>query len=553
MSEKSERLFQAMSDIGADKIDEAAEPHIPKKTFHWKRWTALAAALALVVGVGSYLLPRMGGGAANGGASGSGTDGASTFMSYAGPVFPLTLKEENAAVTAERNITLDFQPWVRVWRSNEEEAASLQELTEAERQEVLKDYNEWYPEGGYWRSSSDILVTDSYVLTNGADVDQRLTVLYPFVSSLGELSKDTPVLTANGGKLETVLHAGGYSGDFQGAWENYQETGENPGTLNLDQLNSWEEYKALLLDGTYQAKALGDYPDLTGVPVVVYKFTDALGPEADESKGIPNPSIRVTFNMDYHKTAVLSYGFHSMSRDEENHFMGQGFSIREEQNRRYDEPYYLIVLGEDVQNLEYRGYATGGWDTQKTVEAGVTVQRYETDLDTVLREVAQIMYRDYRGERETGGGVDFEMYYGLLCEYLTSYGLLSEQPAQRYDTGWLWDNDVAGVDRVFYLEAEVTVPAGQSVKLTAEMTKEPSYDFCCAHTENQGLCGYDLVTRLGSNLACTAQTATLEDRGQIGIVRQNFGFDLGSGIKTVTLDPDREHYYLEIRRLEESE
>ena len=85
------------------------------------------------------------------------------------------------------------------------------------------------------------------------------------------------------------------------------------------------------------------------------------------------------------------------------------------------------------------------------------------------------------------------------------------------------------------------------------MTKEPSYDFYCAHTENQGVCGYDLVTKLGSNLACTAQTATLEDRGQIEIVRQNFGFDLENGIKTVALDPDQEHYYLEVNKLKESE
>ena len=129
--------------------------------------------------------------------------------------------------------------------------------------------------------------------------------------------------------------------------------------------------------------------------------------------------------------------------------------------------------------------------------------------------------------------------------------MVSEEPAQRYDTGWLWDNDVANVDRVFYLEAEITVPAGQSITLTAEMTKEASFDFYCARTENQGVCGYDLVTNLGSNLACTAQTATLQDWGQIEIVRQNFGFDVEKGLKTVPLYPEQEHYYLEVRRLEE--
>ena len=59
--------------------------------------------------------------------------------------------------------------------------------------------------------------------------------------------------------------------------------------------------------------------------------------------------------------------------------------------------------------------------------------------------------------------------------------------------------------------------------------------------------GYDTVTELGSNLTCTGQRATIEDRGLIEIVRQNFGFALENGIKTVDLDPAQEHYYLEVR------
>ena len=101
--------------------------------------------------------------------------------------------------------------------------------------------------------------------------------------------------------------------------------------------------------------------------------------------------------------------------------------------------------------------------------------------------------------------------------------------------------------RVCWLEGEITVPAGETVRLTAAMTKAGSYDFDCSGTDNVGVYGYDLVTRLGSNLACSAQTATLEDRGQIEIVRQNFGFDLEQGITTVTLDQVEEHYYLEVR------
>lgn len=552
MSEKSERLFQAMNDIGTEKIDEAAEQPRAKKQRPWMGWTALAAALALVVGLGGYLLPRMGGCSGNSGAGVSGAGGASTFLSYAGPVFPLTLKEENSAITAVRDITLDFAPWVPVWVSNEEHAASRTDLTQAERQQVLDDYNEWYPEGGYSKRSNDIIITDSFVLTNNSDSDQTVNVLYPFVSSLQELTENRPSFTQNRQGLETMVRAGGYAGGFQGV---VGADGPSQEQLNLDPPAGWEGYQALLSDGSYLEQALGSYPDMTGISVTVYKFTNAWGPE--ESDDTPNPSIRVTFGLDYGETTVLSYGFHSMSRDEEGGQMGQGFSILEPGEYGYAAPYYLIVLGDDIRDMKIQGFDTGGWDTEKQVEAGVEVERFETNLDAILHTVAGMMFQTWQHNRAVDDlrmvGVEYEMYYGLLCEYLTAYGVLSDQPTARYDTGWLEELDFDSVDRVFYLEAEVTVPAGGSVTVAAEMTKPASYDFHCANTENQGVYGYDLVTRLGSNLNCKDQTATLEDRGQIEIVRQNFGFDLEEGVKTAPLDAEKEHYYLEAKRVENKE
>ena len=141
----------------------------------------------------------------------------------------------------------------------------------------------------------------------------------------------------------------------------------------------------------------------------------------------------------------------------------------------------------------------------------------------------------------------YELYCGLAFDYYLTYGALADEPMERYDDSML-NTEFVQVDRVFYLTGELTIPAGGSVTLTAHMTKEASYDHYCAHTENQGVYGYDLVTQLGSNLTCTSQTATLEDRGFIEIVRQNFGFDLDNRVNTVTLDPAQEHYYMEVRR-----
>jgi hypothetical protein len=348
-------------------------------------------------------------------------------------------------------------------------------------------------------------------------------------------------LTLDGTELETELHAGSYSGGFQGA------IGGEDGSLNLDQLTSWEQYKALLSDGTYLTRALGEYPDLTGVSVTVYEFTDPWWSVTGDDEEPVNPTIQADYTMDYDKTVVLSYGFNGMDQDVENQRQGQEFSIREPSALDYGEPYYLIVIGEDIQDLTTQGL--GYWENGKTgtIEAGVTVTRYESDLDTALRRVAELMYQDF-SEDETSESVDFELYYGTFCDYLITVGPLAEDGAERYDTGWLWEMEFDGVDRVFYLEAEVTIPAGGSVTLSAQLQKNSSFDFYCAGTENRGVYGYDLVTELGSNLNCTEQRTTILDRGQIEIVRQNFGFDLDNGVTTVTLDPEVEHYYLEVNR-----
>ena len=62
MSERSERLFEALGEISEEKIDEAS-PEGRTSRFQWRRWGVLAAALVLVIGAGSYVLPRLGGNA----------------------------------------------------------------------------------------------------------------------------------------------------------------------------------------------------------------------------------------------------------------------------------------------------------------------------------------------------------------------------------------------------------------------------------------------------------------------------------------------------------
>ena len=243
-------------------------------------------------------------------------------------------------------------------------------------------------------------------------------------------------------------------------------------------------------------RALGDFVNLSDIPVTVYEFSDAWGTPENDKAGVTNPTIRVMFDLDYEKTQVLSYGFNGSLWDGENGIMGK--------------EYYIIVVGEDIQNVEYKGYVTGGWNTEKTIDAGMTISRRESSLEEALRVVAESGYRTAfeMGYFESDYDYGFELYFGLLKEHLMAYSSLSGNGVQRYEDGAIENMDVIGVSRVFWLEAEVTIPAGSYATVEAVSEKEPSYDFYCSNTANKKISGYDMVTGLGSNLIFTKQTAS---------------------------------------------
>lgn len=495
----------------------------------FRPWMGVCACLAVALLVGGGLLVSL---PMGGTAGGSGHDGASTFMSYAGPIFPLTLGEGNDNITAQRHITLDFSPWEPEWVSNEEEVSAMEGLTKEERQDALKQMNEWFTDGGYYRSYDHILVTDSYTLTNSSSTEQSIAIYYPFAASLEDLSNLQPTLALDGTDLDTELVVGGTGDKYQA--------------------ESWEDYQAQLTDGTYLERALGTLPDASAIPVIVYELTDPYGPEASEE--IPNPSIRVNMELDYNQTAILSYGFQGGSYDREAGTMIQDFSIPEAWSSDYGDSRYLLVIGLDVTALTTEGRITGGFDSDTPVleDWGVNVERYESDLDTMLRTIladALEQRMDANNIRYTG--LDFEVCYRAILDRFYQSGL-PENLSGWYGTGCIEDfvSESFHMERVNWVKAQITIPAGGSITVDACFTKPGSYDYACTNTKNKNVYGYDLVTQLGSNLTCTEQAATLEDRGLIEIVRQNFGFDVENGIKTVTLDSKEAHYYLEVRRLQ---
>lgn len=516
---KREDLFEAIGSADDELLMRSDTPVVQKKmtTRRTKnaprRGIALAACFCLVCGslFGLFRLGLFEGS----GSGGSGHDkGSTTFMSYAGPVFPLTTAEPTNELHADRAITMDFEPWID--------------------------------------APNDIRVIDNYVLTNTSSEDQTVDLLYPFVANLIYLGQNLPQLTVDGAEIPFApsnLVFGEFSGGFVPAYGSPDDSE----LMNLESPNSWEAYKSLLSDGRYLVHALDgfDYPQLNET-VVVYRFTDEYAPKSTDS--MPNPTVRAIFTMDYDKTKILTYGFNQGLYDQENKIRGIGYSLQQPDARQKDWPTFIAILGEDIGDIALSYYVTGGWDTKETLDdgsAGVTVTRQEMLLGDILLEAAKASWTTFQDNMDTSYSIygesplTFEQYYGLYCDYLFDY-VLSEAIA-RYDSGSLQELDVESASRVCYLKHEITIPAGGSIELSFDMTKEASFDYTCAHTENRGIAGYDVTTKLGSTLSIRKATATLLDRGLIEITNQNFGFNLDTGLTTVPID-DEEHYYLEVRK-----
>lgn len=533
MTVRSERLFRILGLVDDGLVEEAASPAVSRRRSP-RQILGLAACLVLVCGLGLFWFRGDGamnnapsGGADSGGmvSEGGGTDGTATgsgsgghnegtvFMSYAGPVFPLTALEEESGLTAERALTWDFAPGA---------------------------YDDGTPR--QWGAE----VTDRYVLSNPGSENVTVTALYPFAGNFDSLTRVRPKVSVDGEEAETTLYAGPYAGGFASA---YGEEDPDHDTLNLAGLNSWEEYRSLLEDGAYLDETLEAYPALD-IPVTVYRFSDFGAPHAQ----YPAATQAVTFIIDPEATEILSYGFNGMSWDEETGWRRYSYFVPDGV-RREPETKALVVLGADIGDYVLQGYENGGCDVGEEI-GGVScaVTREETTLDAVLDDLC----REYKFFYTQGRAVDqesafdavsFAMYRGAVSQLLNQYGILSGRPKDRYADGRLDDilSETLFHQRVLYLEFPVTVPAGGSATVECRMWKEPSYDFQCSGSENAGLQGYDLVTRLGSTLDFTRQTAAVKNTEGIEIVRQNLGFDLEGGITSAELDPAEEHCYLEVR------
>lgn len=483
---REQKLFDAITLIRDDLVEDAQEMRRKSTRPTWKALAAAACAV-LAIGVGGVLVwSNLGGSSGSGNA---GNAGGGTFMSYAGPVLPLTLTEDVQGITAERTVTYDFslpsEDSVRVWGSD---------------------------------------VEDSYTLTNHTAEEQTVAALYPFVSSFHDLDTLTPAVTVDGAAVQPILLTGGSSGSSA--------------------LHSWEDYKSLMADGDYQADALSPAPSLDQA-VTVYEFSDFDAPWEE----LAAVHQAISFHIDQAKTVVLTYGFEGGAWDGESN-LRLSYSVPDSSTGR-SERKLLIVLGEDIGTYILQGYQNGACEPGEELDGvSATVTRYEAALPGLMDDLVADFFSQYGNGMGLPAGVSTEMFSGVLYQFLTQRGILDNQRGALQEGLESFFNEVFTNQRVLYLEFPVTTPPRGSAAVTASLRKSPSYDYVGSGSKKASVQGYDLAARLGSVLMFDSLTARLTNTDRIKIVEQNFGFNLPDGVSEVTLDPSVERYYLEIRPLE---
>lgn len=511
---REKRLFQLM-ELAADEFILEAEREFPvtagkkPKKSYWHIWAAAAATICLVAGALALVRGGLQLGRGDSTSNGQTVTGAghgeesSEFMSYAGPVLPLTLSE-GSGISATRDITFVFP---------------------GENGEQVK-------------------VRDTYVLTNESEEAVTVTGYYPYAGNFWEIRQVRPGVTVNGRTVETRIRTGEGSSQTSGGQNSQADT-----AASEEKLLRWQDYHKLLGDGSYLDTALAETP-VFHQPVVVYEFSDFQAPLEE----YPAATQAVSFGKDRGQRRIFTYGFDGYEwREEEGMYR---YSYFVPGAYRADAKKLLIVMGEDLQDYTLMGYEDGGCEEGEELAAvSCTVTRRESTLGDVISEVLpEMVLSNWEAFGEELNAVSAQAVESLSEEvvkkYMSRYGDFMDLRPEEFFLGGLEElfQAALGQKRVFYEEFSLTIPAGGSTVVQAVMCKWPSFDYYCGQSENVGVRGYDMLTGAGSELVITDTRASLEHTDEIELVRQNFGFDLEAGVNSVALDLSEEHYFMEVRR-----
>lgn len=437
----------------------------------WQTILILLGAAALWIGFNMLINT-------DGGKSGS-------YFRYAGPVLPLTAVSGGKELEVQRHVDFDFST-----------------------------YEHFVPSP---IADGEILVTDTYQLTNPSEKPLTLQLAYPYEGQLKEEGRYIPAITVEGREPEVKTYS-----LTNEAWE-------------TDGINDFEEYKAWMTAADQLALAMEDAPE-ADIPVKVYHFTDIT---YHGDTGYPYIFLTVDFTIP-EGASVWVLHFDVLQSEDNRHSLW----FQEDLDER--DGAYLFVMNGDVENMTFGGnLGHNVTPTSALTDVTCDCEVYESSFADLVWQFAK--------------GYDYSALYDepepeLLTPellYRDSMKRMADQLQRSYDG--ISGTVVSVVEDAFYHALKesrllyrvfpVEIPAGASVTVEVKYRQQPSIDVGGPKKAREG---YDMATRLGSTLPFTAQSAGITGSEFVEILRQNFGFRPERGITQVDLDLEEERYYLDV-------
>lgn len=433
----------------------------PRSRFTAKEILGYLAIIAVVVGFPMLILKLLE------------PPAAGSYQHYASPILPLSSLSGGERVEAERLLTLDFGVY------EEEE----------------------------YRYQEEVLVTDTYTLTNPTAENVTVELSWPIVT---DLSGEAPVISVDGQRtdarllLYTVRERSLYSAD------------------------DFEQYCDIYLTENFMENGLEPTPEWD-VPVKVYHFYN-IAYEGDQA----NAWLKVSGK--YGKTTNLWTRTYGACTEEKG-----GVEII----FMTGEDAWLYVIGDDLEDMTINGSLyrnLGGIEQQPEVE-GVTfeLETYESTFMECLWEAAAA----YVPEDATSGTelVTAEMRYDYAMRRIVDSG--NQLPGGFHDMDTLFYKLYTNKQMIYWL-FPVEIPAGGSVTVSATYRQQSNYNSSGQRH------GYDIATTLGSNLNFASQRVRLVNTDPVTIAEQgeaqNLGVNLNTGVLEAELDLTQERYFIDLER-----
>ena len=410
--------------------------------------------------------------------------GSGDFQSYRGPVLPMTSLNGTEGVDVDRNVDFDFAPY--------------------------RDSNDYSTLG---KGAAGI--TDTYILTNTTGETKTLELVYGFQGQFIDHPEEFPAITVDGRTIQPDLYP---SADTEELVWNAQ---------------NFDRYSQVLEENDFLSTALQPSEELD-IPVTAYHFTD-LAYEGDEVAGFPMLTLR--FSLD-ENTTVWTMIVDEFST-EQNGKQRMMFRIDRAEA-------WVFTVGGTLIDPEFGGNKDYNvTDTSAIDNISYKLETYETTLNDAIQYFAQ-SYDFWAIEGQNtypnAGGLTPELLVDGTIKRIHSMG--QQNSSEKIMLIESLFHKVVTEPRMMYLVFPVVLESGQSVTVEATYIQEPSLDISGPKHYREG---YELATKLGSDLHFANLSSSLSNTALIELGKQNFGFDLEKGITEVILDLQVDRYYLEVK------